>query len=267
MPEGEGIREGILRGIYRFKAAEKGNATLQLFGSGPILNEVLKAQQILAEKYNIAADVWSVPSYTELRRDALETERWNRLHPGEPERKPFVLEALGDAQGPIIAASDYIKSLPDGLSPWLGSRLVTLGTDGFGRSDNREHLRSFFEVDAAAHRSRRPLQASPRRRPPADKAREAFAELGIDTRPPQPRLRLVTHRDTSLLSRAITHNGTARPCRMLRANHRRTESRSRTKTVISTGAQRGKTAFRSSTARKTSQYSTEALARESPILA
>src|SRR5579875_761537 len=148
MPEGEDVREGILRGIYKFAAAPNGPSTVQLFGSGPILNEALKAQTILADKYKIAADVWSVPSYTELRRDALDAERWNRLHPAEPERRPFILQALGDAQGPIIAASDYMKALPDGLSPWLGQRLVTLGTDGFGRSDNREHLRRFFEVDA-----------------------------------------------------------------------------------------------------------------------
>ena len=121
IPEGEGVREGILRGIYKFKAAENGPAKAQLFGSGPILNEVLRAQQILAEKYNVAADVWSVTSYNELRRDCLESERWNRLHPAEKERTPFVVEALGDAPGPIIAASDYMKSLPDSLAPWLGS--------------------------------------------------------------------------------------------------------------------------------------------------
>jgi pyruvate dehydrogenase E1 component len=147
LPEGEGVREGILRGIYKYKAAEK-PAQMQLFGSGPILNEVAKAQQILAEKYSIAADVWSVTSYVELRRDCLDVERYNRLHPAEKERVPFVVSALGDAKGPIIAASDYMKSLPDGLSPWLGQRLVSLGTDGFGRSDNREHLRKHFEVDA-----------------------------------------------------------------------------------------------------------------------
>ncbi|HEY5329572.1 MAG TPA: pyruvate dehydrogenase (acetyl-transferring), homodimeric type [Acidobacteriaceae bacterium] len=157
MPEGEGIREGILRGIYKYKSSEK-PAQLQLFGSGPILNEAVEAQQILAEKYNIAADVWSVTSYNELRRDALDTERWNRLHPAEKERVPYVVTALGSAPGPIVAASDYMKSMPDSLSPWLnrlnslnsqhGSRLVSLGTDGFGRSDNREHLRRHFEVDA-----------------------------------------------------------------------------------------------------------------------
>lgn len=180
----EGVREGILRGLYRFKAAAKGAATVQLFGSGPILNEVVRAQGILAEKYGIAADVWSATSYNELRRDCLETERWNRLHPAQPERTPFLLETLKDAQGPIVAASDYIKSLPDGLAPWLGSRLVTLGTDGFGRSDNREHLRRHFEVDAesivAAVLSRlaREGSISP------EKAEAAFAELGLSPEAP-----------------------------------------------------------------------------------
>jgi pyruvate dehydrogenase E1 component len=145
MPEGSA--EGILRGIYKLKAAAE-EATVQLFGSGPILNEVLRAQEILASKYGVNADVWSVTSYTELRRDALSVERWNRLHPAEKEQVPYVLSALGEAKGPIIAASDYMKSIPDLLAPWLPSRLVSLGTDGFGRSDNREHLRSHFEVNA-----------------------------------------------------------------------------------------------------------------------
>jgi pyruvate dehydrogenase E1 component len=151
MPEmPEGSREGILRGIYKFKSAPGGKATMQLFGSGPILNEVLKAQTILAEKYGVQADVWSVTSYSELRREGLKTERWNRLHPAEKAKRPYILEALGDAKGPIVAASDYMKVVPDQLSPWLTPRLVSLGTDGFGRSDNREHLRSFFEVNAAS---------------------------------------------------------------------------------------------------------------------
>jgi len=180
MPEGEGVREGILRGIYKFKASEK-PAQMQLFGSGPILNEVLKAQQVLAEKYNIAADVWSVTSYVELRRDCLDVERFNRLHPTEKEKQPFIVQALGDAKGPIIAASDYMKSLPDGLSPWLGQRLVSLGTDGFGRSDNREHLRRHFEVDAnsivAASLSKLVREGIVKPKV----AEKAFAELGIIT--------------------------------------------------------------------------------------
>ncbi|MFC6645033.1 pyruvate dehydrogenase (acetyl-transferring), homodimeric type [Granulicella cerasi] len=174
------VREGILRGIYKYKSAAK-PATIQLFGAGPILNEVVKAQEILAEKYDVHADVWSVTSYTELRRDALEVERWNRLHPTQPEKKPYIVEALAEAKGSIIAASDYMKSLPDGLSPWLGQRLVTLGTDGFGRSDNREHLRRHFEVDApsivAATLSKLVREGSVK----AKVAEKAFAELGVNT--------------------------------------------------------------------------------------
>jgi pyruvate dehydrogenase E1 component len=181
MPEGSGVREGILRGIYKFKAAEQGAVKAQLFGSGPILNEVVRAQQILADKYHIAADVWSVTSYNELRRDCLDAERWNRLHPTAKLRTPFVMEMLGDTSGPIIAASDYMKSLPDSLAPWLGSRLVSLGTDGFGRSDNREHLRRHFEVDAesivAATLSKLAREGVVKPKV----AEAAFAELGLLT--------------------------------------------------------------------------------------
>jgi pyruvate dehydrogenase E1 component len=178
MPEGSA--EGILRGIYKFKAATGGAAVAQLFGSGPILNEVLRAQEILASKYNVQTDVWSVPSYTELRRDALAVERWNRLHPAEKERVPYILSALGSAPGPIIAASDYMKSVPDMLSPWLTNRLVTLGTDGFGRSDNREHLRRHFEVSAEAivGATLTKLAREGKFKPKA--AQKALAELGLD---------------------------------------------------------------------------------------
>ncbi len=181
MPEGEGVREGILRGIYKFKAAEKGPAKAQLFGSGPILNEVLRAQQILAEKYSIATDVWSVTSYNELRRDCLDSERWNRLHPAAKERTSFVVEALAGALGPIIAASDYMKSLPDSLAPWLGARLVSLGTDGFGRSDNREHLRRHFEVDAESIVAATLSKLSREGFVKPKVAEQALAELGLDT--------------------------------------------------------------------------------------
>jgi pyruvate dehydrogenase E1 component len=180
MPEGQGVREGILRGIYKFSSSEK-PAQAQLFGSGPILNEAIKAQQILAEKYNIATDVWSVTSYVELRRDCLDVERYNRLHPASKERKPYILEALGDAPGPIIAASDYMKSLPDALSPWLGARLSTLGTDGFGRSDNREHLRRHFEVDAASIVAATLSKLAREGVIKPKLAEKAFAELGLLT--------------------------------------------------------------------------------------
>ena len=140
-----------------------------------------RAQEILASKYSVQTDVWSVPSYTELRRDALAVERWNRLHPAEKERVPYILSALGSAPGPIIAASDYMKSVPDMLSPWLTIvRLVTLGTDGFGRSDNREHLRRHFEVSAEAivGATLTKLAREGKFKPKA--AQKALAELGLD---------------------------------------------------------------------------------------
>ncbi len=182
----EGVTEGILRGIYKVKPALKGeaaassSATVQLFGSGPILNEVVRAQGILADKYNVQADVWSVTSYNELRRNALETERWNRLHPAEKERVPYVIEALGGGKGPIVAASDYMKVLPDGLAPWLGQRLVTLGTDGFGRSDNREHLRRHFEVSAEAIAGAALSKLAREGSIKPQVAKKALAELGLD---------------------------------------------------------------------------------------
>jgi pyruvate dehydrogenase E1 component len=145
-----GCQEGILKGIYRYQAAQNGRAALQLFGSGPILREALRAQKMLEEKYNLAADVWSVTSYNELRREALRVERWNRLHPDQSARQPYILTALAEAQGPVIAATDYMKAVPDQLAPWLCDRLETLGADGFGRSDNREYLRRHFEINAEA---------------------------------------------------------------------------------------------------------------------
>jgi len=148
-PMPEGAREGILKGLYRFKAAEAGKNKLraQLLGSGAILNEVIAAQKLL-EKYNVAADIWSVTSYQELYRDAHAAERWNMLHPTEAPRVPYVTQCLKDAPGVIVAASDYLKVLPGSLDRWLPRRIHALGTDGFGRSDDRAGLRQFFEVDA-----------------------------------------------------------------------------------------------------------------------
>lgn len=177
----EGAQEGIVRGIYKLKPAPKGKATVQLFGSGTILNEVLKAQDILADKYGVQADVWSVTSYNELRREALAVERWNRLHPTQPEKKPYILTALNGSKGPIIAASDYMKSMPDMLAPWLLNRLVSLGTDGFGRSDNREHLRSHFEVNAESVVAATLSRLARDGKFEAAKAQKALADLGIDT--------------------------------------------------------------------------------------
>jgi len=151
MPKGS--REGILKGMYKAKAAPEvqhdAKATLraQLFGSGAILNEVIKAQEIL-QTYGIAADVWSVTSYTELYRDGHACERWNMLHPTETPRVPYVTQCLKDAPGVLVAASDYCKVLPDAIDRWTPRKLRSLGTDGFGRSEDRAALREFFEVDA-----------------------------------------------------------------------------------------------------------------------
>jgi pyruvate dehydrogenase E1 component len=150
MPEmPEGAREGILKGMYRFKPSPRTDAPLraQLFGSGAILNEVVKAQQIL-EQYGVAADVWSVTSYGELYRDGHACERWNMLHPTEPPKVPYVAQCLKDAPGVFVAASDYLKVLPDAIDQWAPRKIRSLGTDGFGRSEDRAALREFFEVDA-----------------------------------------------------------------------------------------------------------------------
>jgi pyruvate dehydrogenase E1 component len=181
MPEmPPGCEEGILRGIYKYKSAADGKAVMQLFGSGSILNEALRAQNILADKYGVQADVWSVTSYNELRRDALAIERWNRLHPAEPEKRPYILIALDGVEGPIVAATDFMKVVPHQLSPWLGARLVTLGTDGFGRSDNREYLRRHFEVNTESIVAAALSRLAREGKFDAQRAQKAFEELGVD---------------------------------------------------------------------------------------
>ena len=180
MPEGFDP-EGVIRGIYRIKPASEGKAQVHLFGSGPILNEALRAQQILSEKYGVPADAWSVTSYNELRREASGVERWNRLHPDQPEKKPYVVQALAGAEGPIVAASDYMKVVADQIAPWLPGRMETLGTDGFGRSENREHLRKHFEVNAESIVTAALSRLAREGKFDAAKARAAFAELGVDT--------------------------------------------------------------------------------------
>jgi pyruvate dehydrogenase E1 component len=150
------VREGILRGMYRFRASQKkeggkkkeAGLKANLFGSGAIMLEVIKAADILEEKYGVACDVWSVTSYKELYKDGNAVERWNMLHPAEPQRVPYVTSQLKDTQGVFVAASDYVKALPESISQWMPRPLIALGTDGFGRSEGRRQLRDFFEVDA-----------------------------------------------------------------------------------------------------------------------
>jgi pyruvate dehydrogenase E1 component len=142
--------EGILKGMYRYTASDNqdNRPKANLLGSGAILTETIKAQQMLESEYNIAADVWSVTSYKELYTDALETDRWNLLHPTEAPKDCYIHQCLRDEGGVFVAASDYLKALPCAIAKWLPGRLVALGTDGFGRSDTRADLRNYFEVDA-----------------------------------------------------------------------------------------------------------------------
>ena len=148
-PMPERAEAGIIKGLYRFRAAANGKAKAraQLLGSGAILNEVVKAQGLLAG-YGVSADVWSATSYNELYRDAHRTDRWNLWNPGKPPRVSHVTECLANTPGVVVAASDYLKSQPDMISRWVGRPIVTLGTDGFGRSEDRASLRDHFEVDA-----------------------------------------------------------------------------------------------------------------------
>jgi pyruvate dehydrogenase E1 component len=143
----EGDEEGILRGLYLLRESSVEGPRVQLLGSGTILNEVLAAAELLDSDFGVAADVWSVTSFTELRRDGIEVERWNMLHPTARPRRAYVAERLGERDGPVVASTDYIRAVADQIRQWVPSRYRVLGTDGFGRSDYRSALRRFFEVD------------------------------------------------------------------------------------------------------------------------
>ena len=182
MPTRAGVREGILKGLYLYRASENKDAKLraQLLGSGTIMYEALKAQEILEANYGVAADVWSVTSYKQLYREANDCERWNMLHPGDTPKAPYVTQTLHDAPGPFIAASDYMKVLPESIAQWVPGKLVALGTDGFGRSENRASLRDFFEVDAK-HIVLATLHALAREKQVgADVLEKAIGDLGIN---------------------------------------------------------------------------------------
>ena len=186
----EGAREGIIRGLYRFRAApdsSKAKARAQLLGSGAILNEVVKAQGLL-EKYGVAADVWSATSYNELYREGHRTERWNLLHPAEKPRVPYVAECLAGTEGVVVAASDYLKSQSDLIARWVGRPLVSLGTDGFGRSEDRAALRDFFEVDARHVAAITLSQLAREKQIDLKVVKQAFKDLEIDQEKVDPTL-------------------------------------------------------------------------------
>jgi len=176
----EGVEDGVLRGLYRFRQATAGSRRVQLLASGPILLQALSAQQVLAEKFDVAADVWSATSFQQLRNEALDVERWNRLHPDAEPRVPYVRRCLDPTEGPIIAATDYMKAVPDMVARWVDRPYTVLGTDGFGRSDTREALRTHFEVNAehVAYAALHGLCLDGKSTP--DELKRAIAELGID---------------------------------------------------------------------------------------
>jgi pyruvate dehydrogenase E1 component len=144
----EGVEQGILKGLYKFKAGAEGKKhKAHILGSGPLIRSALAAQEILAERYDVSVDVWSATSYKHLRTEALHAQRWNMLHPTEKPKKSYLETVLEKEQGTFVAVSDNMKIVPDQIAPWVPGGLMTLGTDGFGRSDTRQNLRRFFEVD------------------------------------------------------------------------------------------------------------------------
>jgi pyruvate dehydrogenase E1 component len=183
----EGAQEGILRGMYLFRDGGKGKgARVQLLGSGTILREVIAAADLLLNDYGVISDVWSVPSFTELRRDGLEVERWNMLHPTSAQKRSYVETCLSDRPGPAIAATDYMKAFADQIRPCIPKRYRVLGTDGYGRSDYRARLRSFFEVDRyyvaiAALKSLADEESIP-----ASTVAAAIRKYGVDPEKPNP---------------------------------------------------------------------------------
>src|SRR2546426_76465 len=179
----EGIDESIVRGLYRFQEAPDGGPKalrVRLVGSGSILQQVLAAQGLLAEKFGVAADVYSAPSFQQLRREALGVDRWNRLHPDQTPRQPYVAQVLGPDGGPIVAATDWMRAVPDMVSRWLPDSYLSLGTDGFGRSDTREALRSFFEIDPPSIAAAALVALSRCDGLSERKAAKAIRELGIN---------------------------------------------------------------------------------------
>jgi pyruvate dehydrogenase E1 component len=182
-----GVEDGILKGMYLLKEGTDGkHPKVQLLGSGAILREVIAAAELLLNDFEVVSDIWSVTSFTELRREGLGVQRWNLLHPEEPPRLSYVERCLQDRRGPVVAATDYIKTFPDQIRPWVQKHYLVLGTDGFGRSDTRKQLRRFFEVDrhyvaVAALKALADIGQVP-----GSKVSEAIHKYGIDPEKPRP---------------------------------------------------------------------------------
>jgi len=223
-PMPDGVREGIVSGLYRFRQATGDHGRrARLLGSGPILREVLRAADLLAERYDVAADVWSATSFQQLRAEALASERWNRLHPTGEARTPYVTAELERGKGPVVAATDYLKAVPDMVARWVPGDYTTLGTDGYGLSDTREALRRHFEIDAE-HIVVATLSALARAgNGSAEEVAAAIRDLGIDPDAPDP----CSKRSTSTRRSPPSTSSGARASRPRSTSSRSSWSRSR----------------------------------------
>jgi pyruvate dehydrogenase E1 component len=186
----DGVEDGIVKGMYLFRegsAGKKSAPRVQLLGSGTILREVIAAADLLEQDWDVAADVWSAPSFTELGREAMATERWNMLHPAEERRQPFVETQLsGRPDGPAIAATDYVRAFADQIRPYVNRRYRVLGTDGFGRSDYRRKLREHFEVNRHFITLAALTELAAEGSVPAGAAAEAIKKYNLNPNKPDP---------------------------------------------------------------------------------
>jgi pyruvate dehydrogenase E1 component len=185
-PMPEGVREGIVRGMYAIRSGKAAKLRVQLLGSGAILREVLAAAELLEADWEVGADVWSCTSLNELRRDGLDCERWNLLHPEETPRQGWVERCLAGRSGPVIAATDYMRAHADQIRPYIAQRYKVLGTDGYGRSDTRKRLREFFEVDRHWITLAALKALADDGEVPATTVSAALARYGLDPKKPNP---------------------------------------------------------------------------------
>jgi pyruvate dehydrogenase E1 component len=193
---GDQVREGIIRGLYRFAPRPEptegqGNGTgrrATLLFSGTAWSAVMEARDILWNDYGVAVEAWSATSYKALREDALSTERWNRLHPGEAPRTPWVTQTLSATEGPMVAVTDFLKAVPDQIARWVPAPFVPLGTDGFGLSDTREALRRHFEVDAPHVVVATLAALAELGEGKAEEVADAISRFGLDPEAPDPRV-------------------------------------------------------------------------------
>jgi pyruvate dehydrogenase E1 component len=182
----EGAQEGILKGMYLLRGAgDAKGPRVQLLGSGTMLREVIAAADLLGE-FGVSADIWSCPSFTELRREGLEAERWSMLHPEQPARRSYVEQCLDGREGPVVASTDYMKAFADQIRPFVKARYHVLGTDGFGRSDYRRKLRAFFEVDRHYVTLASLKSLADEGKVQASVVGEAIRKFGIDPEKPSP---------------------------------------------------------------------------------